>query len=232
MKRCILLLTVFFNLSAIAAVHEVTIVGNTFSPANIVIEVGDTVRWTNNGGFHNVEATDLFRCSDSCQMNSNSDGAPSTTWTTAEVTFYSATEVGMPINYFCAIHQGGGMVGTITVVEPPSKNVHIVRALGNLTFDPADITIAPGDSINFINDSGFHNVNADDDSFICSEGCAGDNSNLSNDISNADWNFFIKFEELGDNPYFCVAHGGANGIGMSGIIRVVDPGIIFKNGFE
>ena len=37
--------------------HSVTTVGNTFSPANININLGDTVTWTNGGGSHNVNAT-------------------------------------------------------------------------------------------------------------------------------------------------------------------------------
>ncbi len=33
---------------------------NTFSPQNLDITAGDTVTWTNNGGFHNVVANDGF----------------------------------------------------------------------------------------------------------------------------------------------------------------------------
>ena len=40
-----------------AANHSITTVGNTFSPANITINQGDTVTWTNGGGFHNVNGT-------------------------------------------------------------------------------------------------------------------------------------------------------------------------------
>ena len=52
---------------SMATVHEVQIVGTTFSPQNIQIEAGDTVRWINNGGFHNIRSNDgSFRCSRVC----------------------------------------------------------------------------------------------------------------------------------------------------------------------
>ena len=42
--------------AAWAATHEVNIVGLSFRPNDLTIEVGDTVRWTNNGGSHDVRA--------------------------------------------------------------------------------------------------------------------------------------------------------------------------------
>ena len=42
-----------------ATTHDVVVGNNFFSPNNLTIEVGDTVRWTNNaGGSHDVTADD------------------------------------------------------------------------------------------------------------------------------------------------------------------------------
>ncbi len=38
--------------------HIVVASGMTFTPANLTINVGDTVRWENQSGFHNVMADD------------------------------------------------------------------------------------------------------------------------------------------------------------------------------
>ena len=209
-----------------ATVHEVRILGNTFSPNNITIEAGDTVRWLNTGGgFHNVEANGgSFRCSDSCEITPNDgNGGASSTWISLEVTF---NYIGS-FDYFCEIHLASGMTGVINVVRPTSGTVYEVHSSG-ITFTPNDITIAPGDIVNFINDSGLHNVRANNDDFECSDGCLGVGTNLSSEPSFQNWSFFIKFDNLGDNPYFCEQHVASN---MTGIVRVAED-LIYINGFE
>jgi plastocyanin len=88
--------------AAAAATVDVGIVGTGFSPATVNIQVGDTVRWTNNTGtFHDVKADD------------NSFGnTASASWTFTH-TFSAPGTFG----YFCSIHgfPGGGMAGTVTV---------------------------------------------------------------------------------------------------------------------
>jgi len=228
-KLLLLSFLLCFTLSGLSAVHDVQIIGSTFSPANIQIEAGDTVRWTNSGGFHNVEANDgSFKCSDSCEVVSgDGNGGASSTWTTIEITF---NYVGL-FNYLCEIHFAGGMIGSVDVVAPTSVTVHEVH-LTNTLFTPDDLTIAAGDIVNFINDAGFHNVTADDNSFECGEGCLGAGTNVSSAPSSANWNVFVAFENTGDVPYYCGQHGNPGGVGMSGIIRVADPDVIFANGFE
>ena len=224
-KINIITLMLLINFTSFATIHDVQIVGNTFSPQNIQIEAGDIVRWTNNGGFHNIEANDgSFKCSDSCEVTTgDGNGSASSTWTTVEVTFNS---VGV-FNYLCETHVAAGMIGNVTVNIPTSSTVHTIQTDG-LTFVPDDITIAPGDIVNFRNISGLHNVRADDDSFLCSEGCLGVGTNLSSAPSSANWNIFLSFEDTGDFPYFCEQH---QLLGMTGIIRV-DGDLIFANNFE
>lgn len=75
-----------------------------FSPFEVHIHPGDTVTWTNEGGFHNVEADD------------GSFGTPqsSAAWTFSH-TFTALGTVG----YHCEVHggPGSGMFGTVVVED-------------------------------------------------------------------------------------------------------------------
>jgi len=83
----------------------------TFTPANVTINAGDTVTFTNNGGVHNVRSDDAgFRCASSC---TSSGGNPSSANWTDAITFSSAGTFG----FYCELHgaPGSGMHGSITV---------------------------------------------------------------------------------------------------------------------
>ena len=88
--------------------------GFTFSPANLTIQVGDTVRWTWGSSGHNVVSgsggnADGRFCS---RSDSGCDNAPlSNAGTTYEHTFMQAGT----FPYFCAAHVSFGMTGTIKV---------------------------------------------------------------------------------------------------------------------
>ena len=95
-----------------AANHSIQAMpNNTFSPNNLTIEVGDSVTWSNAGGFHNVQAADgSFRCSNGCD-GQGGDGSPASNAWSFTLTF---NQPGT-INYFCSPHQAFGMTGSITV---------------------------------------------------------------------------------------------------------------------
>ncbi|HEV7517993.1 MAG TPA: plastocyanin/azurin family copper-binding protein, partial [Thermoanaerobaculia bacterium] len=78
-----------------------------FTPAVVTIQAGDSVRFTNVGGFHNVRADDgSFRCSDGCQ-GEGSSGAPSgNPWSVTR----AFTQPGTYL-YHCEEHGGPGGVG-------------------------------------------------------------------------------------------------------------------------
>jgi plastocyanin len=86
--------------------------GFSFSPANLTIHVGDTVRWTWGSSGHNVVSgtggnADGRFCSPSDGGCAN---APlSSAGTTYEHTFTTAGT----FPYFCAVHVSFGMTGTI-----------------------------------------------------------------------------------------------------------------------
>ena len=108
-----------FPILATAETHDVSVVDNRFSPNDITITVGDTVRWTNAAGGASHDVT-------------SDDGkfAPSVTASsfTFSLTFDSVDE----ILYYCTVHSSPGqdrnsrMNGRVVVVEadpvPPVAN--------------------------------------------------------------------------------------------------------------
>jgi plastocyanin len=93
--------------------------GFTFVPQVLNIAAGDTVTFTNGGGFHNVVsdpgAITSFRCADGCD-GAGGNGDPSGALWSAVVTFPDPGTIG----YFCEVHggPGQGMFGTINVTIP------------------------------------------------------------------------------------------------------------------
>lgn len=90
--------------------HDVAIVGNSFSPQEVTINVNDAVRWTNNGGIHNVVADD----------NSFTSGSPSTAIWVYTHTFDTEGDFG----YYCEVHgsTGFGMYGIVHVMGATGVN--------------------------------------------------------------------------------------------------------------
>lgn len=86
-------------------------------------------------------------------------------------------------------------------------------------FDPAVLEIAPGDSVTWTNQGNLpHNVDADDGSFTCAQGC--DDTGGDGSPSSANWSFTRTFDTAGDIPYHCDVHGAPGGVGMSGTVTV------------
>jgi plastocyanin len=77
---------------------------NAWKPSTAAIHVGDTVTWTNDGGFHNVHVVG----------DANALVAAGPGWTSVQRTF---TQPGTH-TFYCEVHgnpDGTGMSGTITV---------------------------------------------------------------------------------------------------------------------
>lgn len=121
------------SLPASAADHVVTVTNNTFSPAEITIQAGDTVTFQKQGGTlpHNVVSdafsnqcafgATCFRCGagNGCQgQGASGDSTGSAFSFTLDVFDQSGT-----FGYFCEVHgfPGGGMAGRIIVEQtaPP-----------------------------------------------------------------------------------------------------------------
>lgn len=95
--------------SSPAALHEVVLSGLSFTPSQLTIQVGDTVRWRNQGGFHDVVSDDGLFLS----------GAP----TSANFVFSHTFDTPGTFGYFCSVHgaPNQGMAGRIIVegTAPP-----------------------------------------------------------------------------------------------------------------
>lgn len=90
-----------------------------FAPANLTIDLGDTVRWVWVNGFHDVKSG-----AGAIPDGIFDSGSPVFPPNTFEVTFDQAFLDANPVpgnvyNYFCSIHASSGMVGTVTVSQPP-----------------------------------------------------------------------------------------------------------------
>ncbi len=125
-RFCILVISLLFifPFSVIAATHDVTVGNNFFSPNDLTIVVGDTVRWTNNSGFHDVAADDGSWTSETSSSF------------VYERTFNSVEEV----LYYCTVHSTPGrdinanMNGRLNVIEADSFLVN--SAISDAWFNP------------------------------------------------------------------------------------------------
>jgi plastocyanin len=116
--RGLIALTAFLAGLALAVVPtlgantDVTVGGgtNTFSPKTVTISQGDSVTWTNAGGFHNV------KFDDGTVVHELSSSA----WTASRAFASAGT-----FSYFCEAHQAEGMTGTV-----------VVNAAGSTTIPP------------------------------------------------------------------------------------------------
>lgn len=104
---CILLLSLSLRSEAQVS-HAVTASGLVFSPNELVIDVGDTVVWTNTSGTHNVNGSKSVYPS-----NPESFGNDlGTQWVYSFV--FNLPGV---YDYRCDTHWASGMTGTITVLS-------------------------------------------------------------------------------------------------------------------
>jgi len=96
--------------------HEVSVQNNFFSPAELTIEVGDFVRWTNVSGFHNVFSCNPGQtgCAGQSSTETFASGPPANPpW----VYTYQFQQVGSN-PYVCQSH-ATTMTGVVTVQAPP-----------------------------------------------------------------------------------------------------------------
>ena len=119
MKKLVLLAAALVGISFSAACSSDTVVdetaaievdvnsSNVFSPKELTVKVGQTVRWVWKGGSHNVVS------GSSCTADGNfTSGAPK-----AGGTYEKQFEVVGTFPYYCEPHCAVGMVGTITVTQ-------------------------------------------------------------------------------------------------------------------
>lgn len=107
----ILVILIFNRIVFSQTSYDIEAKNFSFSPAQLTINTGDTVRWTNKQGTHNVVSDD----------NLFTSGDPSSTNWVYEFVFDSPGTY----RYYCVLHggpNGSGMAGIITVETATGVN--------------------------------------------------------------------------------------------------------------
>ena len=115
---------VFFASSVTATNHIVNIDSqtNTFAPAALTIDVGDSVTWINDGGYHNVDGT-------LATYPNNADGFGNGAANNAWTDYVWVCTMAGSYDYDCTPHVGLGMVGTIAANAPPVVDLTITTTV-------------------------------------------------------------------------------------------------------
>lgn len=131
--------------AALATTTNVSLVNDTFSPANVTINVGDTVKWNWENGTHSTSSG-----SPPGTKNNIWDSGDNSSPFSYSITFTNAGS----FPYFCDIHYPIGMVGSVTVSNsaasngPPAPIVSITWPSEGATFAaPASFTLTATASV-------------------------------------------------------------------------------------
>ncbi|MEM7571613.1 MAG: lamin tail domain-containing protein [Bacteroidota bacterium] len=117
--------------------HNISVGSNFFTPNAPTIAVGDTVTWTNTGGFHNVDG--------SMEENpGNPEGFENGPASSAAWTFSHVFTLAGTYDYHCDPHLAVGMTGQI-IVEAAGGNDAVV--ISEIMYNPPEIGT---DSLEFI----------------------------------------------------------------------------------
>jgi len=192
-------------LVAVSVAPAATVIVNhaatSFVPADIIIEVGDTVQWNWSIAIHTVtsgtgaadpEAGDLF--------DAPLDGANPT------FSFVFSSEGTFP--YFCRTHELMGMSGTVTVVS----GITTVNQIGD-TFSTDSVTIAVGEAVRWVWSDGAHTVTSGTGPGDPSVGALFD---APLDAANPTFTYVFG-DTTGLYRYFCRPHAI---LGMNGVVSV------------
>jgi plastocyanin len=167
---------------------------------------GVTVYWTTMQGSMNPP-TDV----------TDADGISASRWTT--VHFYVEQEAFASLNPVTGPRVPGSvlpgmiMFTALAYPDPDAPNtIHVLTDGGN-RFQPASLTVAVGDAVNWLwpVGSAAHNVVPDDGNLPSTSGAP------------AGYPKFLSFTFMspGTYHYHCAVHGGPGGVGMSGSVTVL-----------
>jgi plastocyanin len=149
------------------------------------------------------------------EQQSDEAGIASVVWTLGPDEGSQATTAtidgatGSPLTYTATATSGTG--------PPPGPTIQVLGPNGGNRFEPNLVTIDVGQSVTWewAADAVGHNVVPDD----------GNNPIPSGPIENGPTSYSFTFNQPGQYRFFCLAHGDAGGIGMSGrvIVNPVQP---------
>ena len=143
------------------------------------------------------------------EVRTGADGLAATTWTT--MALYAE-------QFATASIEGGPWIGfnAITTPDPDAPNSVLVRSEDGGRFEPAELAVPVGGTVNWVWSPGStgHSIVADDGESPPPSGAPADWPK---------WHVFT-FTRPGIYRYHCSAHGAPGGVGMSGTITVAEPG--------
>ncbi|MBW3582666.1 MAG: cupredoxin domain-containing protein [Euryarchaeota archaeon] len=103
------------------------------------------------------------------------------------------------------------VAGGIVSAQVHEDDVVEVRTTDRLKFDPETITIEAGTTVRWVNDGGgFHTVTSSDS---IEAGKRDANGDFDATLSSRGKTYERTFDELGEYPYFCQPHTGADMVG-------------------
>lgn len=106
------------------------------------------------------------------------------------------------------------LAGFGVAVVPALAANQSVQATSGLTFSPATVTVAPGETVTFANPGGgFHNVHFEDGQF-----------QQPAMPSTMTWSVSRTFSTAGTFRFYCDQHGAPGGMGMSGTVVMAPAG--------
>src|SRR5947209_6230490 len=97
-------------------------------------------------------------------------------------------------------------VATKPAAATPTR---VTVKISNFQFTPKEVTIPAGATVEWIDETGRHTVEADDSSF-------------KSDTLSAGGKYEHTFDKPGSYPYFCGFHGDKHGVDMAGVITVTE----------
>jgi plastocyanin len=189
-----------------AAVQTVTVQDFQFSPAQITINIGDTIHWVWMNGSHTTTSGNSASCTPDGKWSAPLDS----THPTFDHTFFGAGVY----NYFCIPHCAMGMVGTVTVVLPVK--------VADFQFSPANVTVKVGDTVRWIWVNGSHTTTSGN------SGTCTPNGTWNAPINQTNPTFDFTFTTPGTFDYFCIPH--CQTMGMAGSVRVLNPADVPPHG--
>jgi len=112
--------------------------------------------------------------------------------------------------YYCGYLRESKAPATAAVPQPASPDAsRVTIKITNFSFDPKEITVQPGTTVEWINQTGKHSVVADE-------------GNFDSDVLEPSGRFERKYDKPGTYPYHCALHGDKGGKEMSGVVKVVE----------
>ena len=114
--------------------------------------------------------------------------------------------VGLGSYVYKRLNGGTAVVPPVRSAQPVQSS-HVAIAVRNFSFEPPALTVPVGTEVEWTDEGGRHDVEADDGSF-------------KSEIMTAGGTFRHRFDRPGVYRYFCQFHGEAGGHDMAGVITV------------